>query len=81
MWLTESTHIGKSMRVDTNMINHYFQDNVWSNNPSRPFLQNLIGNRWVTEKEIDNILNNKFVKALSKLKRINLCAVSIKNGS
>ncbi len=31
---------------------------------SRPFLQNLIGNRWVTEKEIDNIFNilsNKFV--------------------
>ncbi len=25
MWLTESTHIGKSMRVDTNMINQYFR--------------------------------------------------------
>lgn len=58
-WLGECANISQSVNVDISKIKQCLQ----SNGPLKLLLQNLVGDCWVTEKEIDKIfaiLNGKF---------------------
>lgn len=60
--------VSQSVGVDMQAIEDHFQSHVWPNSAPDPCIQNLIGNRWVSEKEIDavfGILNSKHPNILS----------------
>jgi flagellar biosynthesis chaperone FliJ len=59
VWINKCANISQSVNVDINKIKQCFENNSYL----KPSLQNLVGNSWITENEIEKIfalLNEKF---------------------